>query len=122
YKPGPGQFLEIDPKIIVERMALRDRAGERARADQPPSDSASMDEVEQEIESTIRTIASEDQARTYDQIATYQQRLAGAAGGCARRMSPGQRSICGCWRARPRATWNPCCWRSKAISASPARR
>jgi hypothetical protein len=78
YKPGPGQFLEIDPKIIVERMALRERAKERARADQPPSDSASMDEVEQEIESTIRTIASEDLGRTYDQIATYEQRLRAA--------------------------------------------
>ncbi|WP_395016007.1 hypothetical protein [Dongia sp.] len=78
YKPGPGQFLQIDPKIIVEKMDLRQRAADRARANQPAPDSASLDEVEQEIESTIRSIAAEDQARTYDQIATYEQRLRGA--------------------------------------------
>jgi hypothetical protein len=78
YKPGPGQFLQIDPKIIVERMDLRQRAAERARAGQPAADSASLDEVEQEIESTIRSIAAEEQARTYDQVATYEQRLRGA--------------------------------------------
>jgi hypothetical protein len=78
YKPGPGQFLQIDPKIIIERMDLRQRAADRARAGQPAPDSASLDEVEQEIESTIRSIAAEDQARTYDQIATYEQRLRGA--------------------------------------------
>jgi hypothetical protein len=78
YKPGPGQFLQIDPKIIIERMDLRQRAADRARAGQPAADSASLDEVEQEIESTIRSIAAEDQARTYDQIATYEQRLRGA--------------------------------------------
>ncbi len=78
YKPGPGQFLQIDPKIIVERMDLRQRAADRARVGQPAADSASLDEVEQEIESTIRSIAAEDQARTYDQITTYEQRLRGA--------------------------------------------
>jgi hypothetical protein len=78
YKPGPGQFLQIDPKIIIEKMDLRQRAADRARANQPAPDSASLDEVEQEIESTIRSIAAEDQARTYDQIATYEQRLRGA--------------------------------------------
>lgn len=78
YKPGPGQFLQIDPKIIVEQMDLRQRAADRARAGQPAADSASLDEIEQEIESTIRSIAAEDQARTYDQIATYEQRLRGA--------------------------------------------
>jgi len=78
YKPGPGQFLQIDPKVIVERMDLRQRAADRARAGQPAADSASLDEVEQEIESTIRSIAAEDQARTYDQISTYEQRLRGA--------------------------------------------
>jgi len=78
YKPGPGQFLQIDPKIIVERMDLRQRATDRARAGQPATDSASLDEIEQEIESTIRSIAAEDQARTYDQITTYEQRLRGA--------------------------------------------
>jgi hypothetical protein len=59
-------------------MDLRQRAADRARAGQPAADSASLDEVEQEIESTIRSIAAEDQARTYDQIATYEQRLRGA--------------------------------------------
>jgi hypothetical protein len=78
YKPGPGQFLQIDPKIIIEKMDLRQRAADRARAGQPAADSASLDEVEQEIESTIRSIAAEDQARTYDQISTYEQRLRGA--------------------------------------------
>ena len=75
YKPGPGQFLQIDPKILIDRMDLRDRAQERGRINQPAADSAAMDEVEREIEGTIRTVASEDQARTYDQIATYEQRL-----------------------------------------------
>ena len=74
----PGQFLQIDPKIIVEKMDLRQRAADRARAGQPAANSASLDEVEQEIESTIRSIAAEDQARTYDQISTYEQRLRGA--------------------------------------------
>jgi hypothetical protein len=78
YKPGPGQFLQIDPKIIIEKMDLRQRAADRARANQPAQDSASLDEVEQEIESTIRSIAAEDQQRTYDQISTYEQRLRGA--------------------------------------------
>ncbi len=78
YKPGPGQFLQIDPKIIIDKMDLRQRAADRARANQPAPDSASLDEVEQEIESTIRSIAAEDQARTYDQITTYEQRLRGA--------------------------------------------
>jgi hypothetical protein len=78
YKPGPGQFLQIDPKIIIEKMDLRQRAADRARAGQPAADSGSLDEVEQEIESTIRSIAAEDQARTYDQITTYEQRLRGA--------------------------------------------
>jgi hypothetical protein len=78
YKPGPGQFLQIDPKIIIEKMDLRQRAADRARAGQPAADSGSLDEVEQEIESTIRSIAAEDQSRTYDQISTYEQRLRGA--------------------------------------------
>jgi len=78
YKPGPGQFFQIDPKIIIDKMDLRLRAAERARANQPPPDSNALDEVEQEIEGTIRSIAAEDQSRTYDQIATYEQRLRGA--------------------------------------------
>ncbi|HVY99241.1 MAG TPA: hypothetical protein VHA35_07065 [Dongiaceae bacterium] len=78
YKPGPGQFLQIDPKILIDRMDLRGRAQERGRVNQPDTASAAMDEVEREIEGTIRTIASEDQARTYDQIATYEQRLRSA--------------------------------------------
>src|SRR5262249_241154 len=56
-------------------MDLRARAQERAKVDQPASHSAAMDEVERESEGTVRTVASEDQARTYDQIATYEQRL-----------------------------------------------
>jgi len=78
YKPGPGQFLQIDPKILIDRMDLRTRAQERGRVNQPDSSSAAMDEVEREIEGTIRTVASEDQARTYDQISTYEQRLRSA--------------------------------------------
>jgi hypothetical protein len=78
YKPGPGQFLQIDPRILIDRMDLRARAQERAKVNQPAPDSAAMDEVEREIEGTIRTIAAEDQARTYDQISTYEQRLRSA--------------------------------------------
>jgi hypothetical protein len=78
YKPGPGQFLQIDPKIVIDKMDLHQRAADRARVNQPAEDSAALDEVEQEIEGTIRSIAAEDQARTYDQLATYEQRLRGA--------------------------------------------
>ena len=46
YKPGPGQFLQIDPKVIVERIGLRERAAERAKANLPATDYGSMDEVE----------------------------------------------------------------------------
>ena len=27
YRPGPGQFLQIDPKILIDRMDLRARTG-----------------------------------------------------------------------------------------------
>jgi hypothetical protein len=78
YKPGPGQFLQIDPKFIIEQMDLRQRGIERGAAEQPPTESNSFDAVEQEIESAIRTMASDDQGRTYDQVATYEQRLRAA--------------------------------------------
>ncbi len=75
YKPAPGEFLAIDAKVLVEKLAIRERGTLQGEAGQPPSASEAMDAVEQEIVSTIRAQATDDQGRTHDQLSTYAERI-----------------------------------------------
>jgi hypothetical protein len=78
YKPGPGEFLEIDRQKLVDKLEIRARGRERGAAGLPSSTSSSLDEHETEICEAMRAIALAEERRTHDQLTLYQQRLQAA--------------------------------------------
>ncbi|MBI2254750.1 MAG: hypothetical protein HYU58_09040 [Proteobacteria bacterium] len=78
YKPGPGSFLEIEAAKLIEKLDLREKGAARGFKGVPAADSQVLDEIEQEIVNTIRSVATEAHGRTHDEISTYAQRLKSA--------------------------------------------
>lgn len=78
YKPGPGEFLEIDRQKLVEKLNIRSHGKERGALGLPSPTSNSLDEHETEICEAMRAVAISEERRTHDQLTLYQQRLQAA--------------------------------------------
>ncbi len=75
YKPGAGEYLELDADEFSKILEIEEVASERGAQNQPPSASKSRDEIELKIISSIHSIATDAQNRTIDQAAAYQDRI-----------------------------------------------
>lgn len=75
YKPGAGEYLELDADELTTILDLEVIGGDNGTKNLPPSESTSRDDVEQKIISSIHSIATDAQNRTLDQVATYQERI-----------------------------------------------
>lgn len=75
YKPGAGEYLELDVEDLTKLLDIDIAASQRGAKNQPPANSKERDEVEHTIISTIHSIAADAQSRTLDQASTYHERI-----------------------------------------------
>jgi len=78
YKPGPGEFLQIDRHKLVEKFDLKTRGKERGAQSLPHADSTTFDEYEYDITENIRSYALNEETRAHEQLSHYEQRLQSA--------------------------------------------
>lgn len=75
YKPGAGEFSNIDARRVAGKLGLEKHGAARGRADQPDTEAKQLDAVELGIVGDIRTYAGDAYTRTNNHVKTYVQRL-----------------------------------------------